>query len=297
LSSLRLRDARPGDKDAVLEFCRNTWSGYGDFIPRAWGSWIRQRRGRFILAEIDKVPVGIAKITDFGAGEIWLEGLRVHPGYRHRGIADAINTEVARTLSKMKPGHVRFCTAQVNRGSRRIGEKYGFKIAARFRNYWVKPRRGTPRGEFAGPDRAREIYEFIVASRFMRLSSGLVGEGWIFREFSRSLLRGYLQARRVMVLETAGRLRGVGIYPPEAYDDCVNLCFVDGDDRAITILARNCFYLAAAEGLPYCSVSVPSRRFPGLIELAGYKRKESIGQVIFQHAGSGLRIRRSGRSR
>jgi ribosomal protein S18 acetylase RimI-like enzyme len=270
LSSLRLRDARPKDRDAVLEFCRNTWPGYGDFVPRAWGSWIRQRRGRFIVAEIGSVPVGIAKITDFGGGEMWLEGLRVNPAYRGRGVADAINMEVVRTLRKMKPKHVRFCTARVNRASRRIGQKYGFKIGARFRNYWAKPRRGTPRGEFAEPARAREIYEFVRQSRFMKLSSGLVAEGWIFKEFNRRLLRDYLKARRVMVLERADRIRGVGIYTPEAYEDCIDLCFVDGDDKTITMLARNCFYLARARVLPYCSVSVPSRRFP------------RIGQVVYQ---------------
>jgi ribosomal protein S18 acetylase RimI-like enzyme len=281
-----LRDVRPEDKEGILRFCRNTWPGYGDFIPKAWASWLRQRRGRFIVAELGRAKVGIAKITDFGQGEIWLEGLRVDPKYRRKGVADAINLEVTRTLSRMKPRHVRFCTARTNRASRRIGARYGFDIVARFRNYWAKARKGTPKGDFADPSLIGEIHDFIVESAFVKLSSGLIAEGWIFRQFSRRLLRVYIKEQRVMVFRRAGELRGVGIYPREGYDDCLNLGFVDGDEKVIKILARNCFYLARVRGLPYCSASVPSRRFARLVEQAGFERKESIGQVVFEYAGS-----------
>jgi ribosomal protein S18 acetylase RimI-like enzyme len=283
-----LRDVRPEDKENILSFCRNTWPGYGDFIPRAWDSWLRQRRGRFIVAELGNTPVGIAKVTDFGRGEVWLEGLRVDPRYRRRGIGNAINMEVARTLNRMRPQHIRFCTAQTNRASRRIGTKYGFDLVARFRNYWGKARRGKPRGDFADPSQIAEVHDFMRESRFIKLSSGLIAEGWIFRQFSRRLLSGYIRAGKVVILRKAGGIRGVGIYPLESYDDCLDLGFVDGDDRAVETLIRNCFYLARQMDLPYCSASVPTRRFAGLAEQAGFERKDSIGQVVFEHTGSGI---------
>ncbi|HEC83492.1 MAG TPA: GNAT family N-acetyltransferase, partial [Firmicutes bacterium] len=150
MRGLKLRDARNADKKVVLDFCRNTWPGYGDFIPQVWDRWIRQRRGRFIVAELEGQPVGIAKITDFGYGEIWLEGLRVDPRHRRKGIARAINREVLRTLKLIKPRVARFCTAQSNRASRKIGSQYGFSVIARFRYYWDEPRRGRISGEVVG---------------------------------------------------------------------------------------------------------------------------------------------------
>jgi len=285
MRSLKLRDARNADKKVVLDFCRNTWPGYGDFIPQVWDRWIRQRRGRFIVAELEGQPVGIAKITDFGYGEIWLEGLRVDPRHRRKGIARAINREVLRTLKLIKPRVVRFCTAQSNRASRKIGSQYGFSVIARFRYYWDEPRRGRISGEVVGEEDIGAIYDFVARSQFLRLSSGLVAEGWIFREFSRRLLRRYLRRGWVYAVRRRGILRGVAIYPYEESEGGITVGFVDGEEQVIKSLVRNCRYLAARQGVESCSVAVPSRLFPRLVEEAGYSRKQSIGQVVMQYMG------------
>ncbi len=285
MRGLKLRDARDTDKDVVLDFCRNTWRGYGDFIHQVWDEWIRARKGRFIVAEIEGRPVGIAKISDFGRGEIWLEGLRVDPRYRRKGIAKAINQEVIRTLKRIKPRAVRFCTDQSNRISRRIGTEYGFRVVARFKFYWQKPRRGRVRGKVANLIDAGAIYDFIVRSRFLQLSSGLVAEGWVFREFSRRLLRSYLNEGRVYIIRKQGFLRGVAIYPIDDKDGVITLGFVDGDQSSIKMLVRNCKYLGARAAMEYCSVVVPTRFFPRIVEQAGYGQKQRVGQVVMQYMG------------
>lgn len=294
---LRLRDARPDDCDAVLGFCRHTWPRYGDFIERVWSSWVKESRGRFIVAELDKTPVGIAKVTDFGHGEFWLEGLRVDPRWRGHGIADDINREVWHTLSRMKPRRVRFCTAVPNRASRHIGQKHGFEIIARLRYYWRKSRNGKPRGEIADRRQASRIYDFVAGSEFIRLSSGLIAEGWVFREFNRTLLDRYLRNGQVYVIKRGGEFAGVAIYPLEVNDQAITMGFVDGDRRSIKVLARDCTYLAKAQGMASCSVAVPTRRYASLIEQAGYIRQESVGQVVFEYKGRGFRIPRSRKTR
>ncbi len=288
LRGLKLRDARRTDKQAVLDFCKNTWRDYGDFIPHVWDEWIRQRRGRLIVAELKGRPIGIAKITDFGNGEIWLEGLRVDRRYRRKGVAGAINKEVLRTLRRIKPRRVRFCTGQTNRASRRIGRSYGFEAIARFRYYWQRTRKGKVKGEIATLTDLPAVYDFVTSSRFIKLASGLIAEGWVFREFSRRLLRNYIKAGKVLVMRGDAEIRGVAIYPLEKSENGITLGFVDGDERAIKILARNCMYLGFQCGKDYCSVVVPSRFFPKLIEEAGYKRKESAGQVVMEYRGKAL---------
>jgi hypothetical protein len=292
MKGLRLRDARPADKDAVFEFCRNTWVGYGDYIPRVWERWIADRRGRFILAELDGRPIGMAKISDFGRGEVWLEGLRVTRKHRRKGIANAIHLEVVKTLRKMKPRVVRYCTGATNSASRKVGSRVGFGIAARTRYYWSKPGRGKVRGEWAKPSETREIYKFMLASRFLKLTSGLIGEGWVFRELTPALLRGYIKEGRVILRRRAGQLDGAAVYPYEENDRTITLGFIDGSEAAIRELARNCRYLASEKGYKECSVAVPTRFYGRVIEEAGYKRKDSVRQVVLEMSGSSMTSRR-----
>jgi RimJ/RimL family protein N-acetyltransferase len=288
MKGLKLRDAEPADRDAVFRFCRNTWADYGDYIPRVWDKWIKDTRGRFILAELDGRPVGIAKISDFGRGEVWLEGLRVTRGYRRRGIANQIHSEVVKTLKKMRPRMVRYCTGGDNRASRRVGTRVGFRIAARTRYYWTKPRKGKIRGESAKPSDADEIYRFMLESRFLELTSGLIGEGWVFRELRPALLKGYIKEHRVIVRRRAGQLDGVAVYPYDENDRSITLGFIDGSESAIKDLARNCRYLARDKGYRECSVTVPTRYYARLIEDAGYKRKDSVRQVVLEMSGSAV---------
>ena len=279
-----MRDARAADRQAVFEFTRKTWGEYGDFIPRVWPGWIRDRGGRFIAAELDGKCVGIAKITDFGDGEFWLEGLRVSREHRHHGIARAINVEVLASLARMRPRAVRYCTGATNRASRHIGSTFGFRVAARFRFYWLRSRKGVLRGRFATAREAGEILDFMRASRYLRLSTGLVGEGWIFRELTPARLRRRIKAREVMVVRRAGKLAGVAVYSIGTNDRDLTLGFVDGDDASIKMLARNCLYLGARRGVKDCSISVPTRYFPKVLEAGGLKPEESMGQLVLQLA-------------
>jgi hypothetical protein len=197
----------------------------------------------------------------------------------------------------MKPRKVRFCTGQNNRATRHIAQRYGFNIIARFRYFWDKGRAGKPRSELPGRRQASAIYDFIMASRFMKLSAGLISEGWVFREMTRARFDSYLKKGRVRVLLRRGELRGVAVYPVEENEDSITMGFVDGDKIAITRLARDCMCLARAGGTEYCSVVVPTREYARLIEGAGYSKKESVGQVIFEHKGKDFRASSAGRAR
>jgi ribosomal protein S18 acetylase RimI-like enzyme len=296
VTALKLRDASAKDTEVVLDFCRATWPEYGDYIPRVWRRWLRKLQGRLIVAELDGRPVGIAKVTELDCGEIWLEGLRVDPRYRHEGIAKALNREVIRTARRMRPKAVRFATGMTNRAPRHMAEQAGFKVAARLRYYWQKSRRGRVRGEPASRRDAPALYDFILASRFLRLTSGLIGEGWILRVFSSGLLARYIREKRVRVIWDAGAIKGAAIYPYEENDLSLTLGFVDGDETAIKKLARDCMYLAALQGSRFCSVAVPTRGYARIAEEAGYRRKGSVGQVVYELRGANLRRSIPGRN-
>jgi RimJ/RimL family protein N-acetyltransferase len=282
---LVLRDARPGDRRAILGFTRRTWGEYGDFIHKVWRSWIADKSGRFIVAELEGTPVGIAKINDFGRGQIWLEGLRVDPGHRGKGIARAINREVVRTLGRMRPRAVRYCTGAGNQASRHIGGRFGFRVAGHFRYYWGRPRRGNLHGEPARGRDAGEVWRFMKTSRFLARSGGLVAEGWVFKELTPALVRAYIRRKQIMVVRDSGRIVGAAIYPLERSDRWQTVGFLEGPDAVVKSLVANCRHLAAARGGRECSVVVPSRHCPRAVEAAGFKRKQSMGQVVLEYAG------------
>lgn len=288
MKGLRLRDALPADCGIILDFCRATWPDYGDYIHRVWRHWISDTGGRLIVADLRGRPVGIGKITEFSPGELWLEGLRVDPKFRRQGIARAINLEVLRTVKRMKPRAVRFCTGMTNRATRRMAEKHGFRVAARLRYYWQKARKAGIRGEFVAKDDIGKVYDFVLNSRFLRLTSGLIAEGWVFREFNRTLLEAYVNENRVALIRRSGAIKGVAIYPFEENDGSLTLGFVDGEEAPIMTLAKNCMYLSRARNLSYCSVAVPSRFYVRWIERAGYRRKDSVGQVVYELLGPDL---------
>ncbi len=290
---LELRDARPSDREAVFDFCRNTWPGFGDYIQLVWDRWIKEKGGRFILAELEGKPVGIAKVSEFAKGEVWLQGLRVAPHLRKKGIANEINNEVLRTVKRMNPRAVRFCTNTRNRASRRIGEKFGFELVARFRFFWVRSRKGRVRGRVAGMDDFEAVYDFMKSSKFLKASRGLIAEGWVFREFSARLLRDYIKSGAVTIIDGKGGISGLAVYTidQEEDSDLVSLGFVDGNVTAIKALARNAFYMAAAGGLKYCSAAVPTTYYARLLRRSVYDKSETAGQVIYELGGERLRRR------
>lgn len=291
MPGLKMRDARRQDRKAVLEFCRNTWPGYGDYIQLVWDKWMKEKGGRFILAELKGEPVGIAKVSQFSKGEVWLQGLRVDPALRKKGIANDINLEVLRTVKRMNPHAVRFCTASRNRASRRIGEKFGFELAARFRFFWVKTRKGKVRGRVAGVKDFDAVYDFVKNSKFLKVSGGLIAEGWVFREFSARAVKRYIKDGAVMIIDGKAGIRGLAIYTVdhEEDSDLVSLGFVDGDATSIKALARNAFYMSAARGFKYCSAAVPTTYYMRLLRWSVYGKCETVGQVIYELSGEKLR--------
>jgi RimJ/RimL family protein N-acetyltransferase len=291
MRGLKLRDARPRDRKTVFEFCKNTWPGYGDYIQLVWDEWMKEKGGRFILAELKGEPVGIAKVSEFSKGEVWLQGLRVDPTLRKKGIANEINLEVLRTLKRMNPRAVRFCTATRNWASRRIGEKFGFDVSARFRFFWVGARKGKVRGRVAGVKDFDAVYEFVKNSRFLRASNGLIAEGWVFREFSARLIKNYIRGGAVMIIDGKGGISGLAIHTVDREEDSdiISLGFVDGDAASIKALARNPFYISAARGFKYCSAAVPTTYFMRLLRWSVYGKSETMGQVIYELSGEKLR--------
>jgi len=57
-----VRKARSSDRETVFRFCEKTWS-WGDYIPKVWDKWLKQRNGGVFVATINGMPVGISHLS------------------------------------------------------------------------------------------------------------------------------------------------------------------------------------------------------------------------------------------
>jgi GNAT superfamily N-acetyltransferase len=154
---ISVRRARPDDRDAVLRFASTTWAGW-DYIPQAWPHWISADDGVLLVAtaQDDDRPVALTRVALLSDTEGWLEGIRVDPGVRGRGVAS--NLQVAELTWARAHGLrvLRYATGRENEGSLKLGAHGGFGRLSDRRTY------GRPKLEEATqeaahkPDIARE---------------------------------------------------------------------------------------------------------------------------------------------
>jgi GNAT superfamily N-acetyltransferase len=133
---IRVRRARPDDRDSVLAFASATWEGW-DYIPAAWPDWVSASDGVLLVAtplDSDR-PLALARVALLADGQGWLEGIRVDPALRGHSIATNLQVAELRWAAAQGAQVVRYVTGQENEGSHRLGARHGFERLADWRSY------------------------------------------------------------------------------------------------------------------------------------------------------------------
>ncbi|WP_457752123.1 GNAT family N-acetyltransferase [Thermococcus sp.] len=131
-----IREARPRDKSFIEEM---TAVMGGDYLPEVFEEWLGD--GGFYVLEVDGKVVGTAKLTRFPCGVLWMEGLRVHPDYRGRGLGKRLHSFlIEKALELSRRSHYRaveFATNPLRSLSAVLAAKTGFSTVAEFRRFNV----------------------------------------------------------------------------------------------------------------------------------------------------------------
>lgn len=88
--SLDVRQATLDDEAAVVEFTTDTWPDRGgDYLPRVFADWVESdgETQRTLVAEVDGTVSGIVQCVLLSDHEAWMQGMRVAPGARGRGVS------------------------------------------------------------------------------------------------------------------------------------------------------------------------------------------------------------------
>ncbi len=212
------------------------------------------------MAELGSQVVGLAKLTQLSPGEVWLEGLRVDPAHRGKGVAKALAQHQLEAALALKPRSIRFATAEVNVESLHIAGKQGFREIARF-TYVEGPVRDEPAPSGVTPVHDVEpAWAFIQASPTYRAARGLLAWGWRFPA---------LTAERFTRLVAGGAVfawgepaRGLLVLQPDPYAPAsfAAIGFLDGDEEAQGALLSFAHAWAREKGMEYLSAMVPDER-------------------------------------
>ena len=124
-----IRQARATDKERVLTFCEHTFD-WGDYLHLAWDDWLADEEGPLLVATLDEEPVGVAKVSLVTPTEAWLQGLRVHPAYRLRGLAWQFHKHCLRVAQELGASVARLATSSKNTPVHKMSERAGMRRVA-----------------------------------------------------------------------------------------------------------------------------------------------------------------------
>ena len=237
-----VRPVTMADKPAVMRISSRIWEG-NDYVPLFFDRWVKE--GGFWCGELRGRLVGYGKATELAPGEWWLEGLRVDPDCRKRGIGKELSRQVLYRTLERHPVSLRLATADVNHESIHIIEKVmGFKQYVLYRFC-----RGTPGKPQLGPrliaPTVAEAFDFIKQSAELAASRGLLQSTWLFRGLDRRYMTELARRGHVFGYRSAGRLAGLMVLRPHRYHgNDLDISFVAGTGRALAAFRSFLFRVA-----------------------------------------------------
>ncbi|HYV21423.1 MAG TPA: GNAT family N-acetyltransferase [Candidatus Bathyarchaeia archaeon] len=268
---LLIRRARRSDKRDVLAAVRTIWGGE-DRIPDVFDTWVTHRTGPFFVAESGGRVIGMGKLTVVSPTEAWLEGGRVAPRWRRKGIATAL---IAHRIAYARDRGfrvLRFSTASDNTPIHRAAKHFGFRrVVALSRREAPAMAAGAP------PTRATRTQERAVLGRVGALVQ--LGHGWEWREITARDVRSAVARSRVFV---SGKDVGAVAVLGQRYDASLMIAAIGGHARPLTDLLRGLRAEARRRGLDDVSFYVSNPSEGRAARSAGYTRPWSGEVYLFE---------------
>jgi hypothetical protein len=220
---------------------------------------------------------------------VWLEGLRVDPLHRGKGIAAAINKKAMGIIAGLKPDLVRFSTVYDNWASRHMGEQDGFGLIYQCRRMLTGPLEGDlPAEARAGQEDVDEIMAFLKRSSNYKRVKGLFAWGWTFKILDRPFLERVVAEEGALAARRGKKIGALALFMPQRHGPKASLGFIDGNQEEIVTLARQFQIAAGQKGHQELLTMVPEKIAPHL-GTAGFREEEPVGVVVYELSGEKLK--------
>ena len=245
-----VRKAKSSDKEAVFNFCRKTWS-WGDYIPKVWDKWLKEKNSIVFVATINKVPVGISHLTIDKPSEVWLSGARTDPNYRRMGVATAITKKCLKYAQVRGAKIARLVTESNNKAAQRVLRKLGFQPITEF----VEAKTENITKEVSENSRWAEVkdinsaWAYLQNSEVYRESAGLYTVLFHWYSLEKEDLEKFVKQRKVILHENSKGVDGLVLIDNassrEWREKSLQTCYIDGDYTAaldmLKFLKNHCY--------------------------------------------------------
>ena len=182
---MTVRRALDSDREKVLDFCKNTFS-WGDYIARIWEHWIRE--DDMLVIGQEGAPVAICHTSQMGDSSAWIEGIRVHPKYRHLGHATRLIRHCEKLALEKNRRRIRMLIETNNSKSIRLARDAGYSARETWGFYTLKglvEKKGFRTDHAVTEGRRRRLlaseHIYVDSWRMYELTAGrmdhLAGEG------------------------------------------------------------------------------------------------------------------------
>jgi ribosomal protein S18 acetylase RimI-like enzyme len=181
-----VRVARPEDVDSIVPWTTDTFS-WGDYIPERIHGWLEEDDSD-VLVWVDgsDTPLALCHVMMLSPNEGWLEGARVHPDHRRRGLGSSLNDAGVEWARERGGRVIRLSTEASNVAARNQVTRLGYREVARWlhavfhvdathrssERYRMRPAPGSD---------AEAAWLFWVGSDLARESRELIAHGWQWR--------------------------------------------------------------------------------------------------------------------
>ena len=185
-----VREAKPSDKKPLMDFVTKTWGGH-DYVPSVWDEWLRDKGGKMFVVEVDGKQVGMNRVRLLKDGTGWLEGVRIHPDFRGKGLASLLGEKSMKYASNLGVSTFRLTSSSRNRAAHRQVAKMGFSEVARFDVFRARTKsRLFRRGgvDRLSPADLSKALRVIRGSDEYRAGMGVYWDAFVTRALNRAAL-------------------------------------------------------------------------------------------------------------
>lgn len=220
---MQIRDAKPSDKQAVLNFCKDTFS-WGDYISDVWDFWILQ--GNLFVAIENDVPIGLSHLVFIDNRQAWLEGIRIHPNHRRKGYGRRI---ISHCESIANSKTIRMIIESDNPPSIDLAKSMGYNIEDWWRLYALTPKKETSSVVLASD--INQVTRFVSSYTYV--------DSWKWLPLESSDLEELMRQKRILLSVQNGRVLAMGIWnESKNFANVLLLGFINGTDEGMLDILR-----------------------------------------------------------
>ncbi len=207
----RVRRVVESDRADILEMARRTWGGH-DYMPSQLDSWLKSRKCRLVGIEVKEHLVGMANLHLIDSGKTgWMEGLRVHPKYRKKGLARVLTQALVNEGIKAGVDRLRYTTDATNSASISLAHGIGMSVRAKMGVFWKGSLKRVKRGGVRQPPIPVKpaAARTLLAGAGRLFSDDVIIHDWKAYDFSPEGIAQSVKQTEVFIGENGGKVDSV----------------------------------------------------------------------------------------